>query len=150
MPFTCIPLEVQGHVLQGLSPQDQARFRAVSPDTVYGYTIAVVNEQFIDAAGSMEVVDSLSSFDVRWFPLNTHVRRTATLGTAVLSRCSGDSRNINCRRLIFLLPKSTTSMGHVTIGRMQGAYVERGIFIGFGQATSVALPDGCFSGCGSR
>src|SRR3990167_1353965 len=85
MPFACIPLEVHGHVLQGLSPQDQAQFRGCSPDTVYGYTIAVVNEQFIKAAGSMDVVDSLASYDVRWFPLNTHASRSVRLGSTMLS-----------------------------------------------------------------
>src|SRR3990167_8432278 len=121
MPFACIPLEVHGHVLQGLSRQDQAQFRGCSPDTVYGYTIAVVNEQFITAAGSMEVVDSLSSFDVRWFPLNTRVARRVQLGSTVLSGCraiAGNASNsstlhVDCRHLVLLLPKSTTSLGHV-------------------------------------
>ena len=151
MPFACIPLEVHGHVLQGLSPQDQARVRGCSPDTVYGYTIAVVNEQFIMAAGSLEVVDSLSSFDVRWFPLNTRFPRRVRLESAVLNRWQPTSamQRISCRRLVFLLPKSTTPLGHITIDSMRNADAERVAFVGFDDAASVAFPHSCLRGCGA-
>ena len=165
MPFTCIPLEVHGHVLQGLSPQDQAQFRGCSHDTVYGYTIAVVNEQFIKAAGSMDAVDSLSGFDVRWFPLNARGLPRALLGSIVVSswcvtepnalQDSSSMQHINyrhhCRQLYLLFPKKATSLGHVRIGPMHSAFVERAAFVGLDDAASVALPAGFFKDwCGLK
>ena len=159
MPFNSIPLEVHGYVFRSLlNKNDQASFRGVSPGTLHAFTIAVVNEQFIDLAASRDDTDSLTNYDVRWFPVHPtqlpsifdpdRVNAGAAFRTLVCLACGGPTLVNALVNHVFLLNRKREYGDSRAVNctvTLANARVERVSFVGF-QDVPTTFPPSFLSG----
>lgn len=150
MPIACVPLEVFGHVFKALDFPSQAQLRAVCQASVYAFTIAVVNERFIECAGTKDDPKHLGDYDTRWFVVHrfrlpTHALHSAfnTVAVSVHPQSATLSR-LAVERVFLLSPTDVEQVVECPI-RLADSRVKHVIFVGF--TKPLRLPEYFLSYC---